>query len=129
MELHVSLVGKFKKLISLSKQNRQFCMKCDWKKLSYKKIHMRCIFRFCFEFSSFSFQKVDFLMKNSQMLNQFHKRDFLGYAFNFSLKFVFLSIGQVKCLHQIHKTYTCRLCFIVAFGNAFLWIKTAKRYT
>ena len=36
-------------------------------------------------------------MKNSQMLNQFNKRDFLGYAFNFSLKFVFLSIEKVKC--------------------------------
>ena len=43
-------------------------------------------------------------MKNSQMLNQFHKRDFLGYAFNFSLKFVFLSIGnKVKCYTRYTK--------------------------
>ena len=41
-------------------------------------------------------KKVNFLIKNSQILNQFHKRDFLGYAFNFSLKLVLLSIGKVK---------------------------------
>ena len=60
-------------------------------------------FGFCFAFSSFSFQKISFLMKNSQMQNQFHKRDFLSYASNFSLKFVFLSIGKVKCYTRYTK--------------------------
>ena len=32
-----------------------------------------------------------------------------------------------QALHQVHKRYTFRLCFIVSFGNAFLWIKTVLK--
>ena len=67
-----------------------------------KKIY-RCIFWLCFAFSSFSFQKVHFLMENSQMINQLHKRDFIGYALNFSFEFVFLSFKKVKCYTRYTK--------------------------
>ena len=43
------------------------------------------------------------LMETSQMLNHFHKRDFLGYALDFCLKFMFLSIEKIKCYTRYTK--------------------------
>ena len=52
-------------------------------------------------------------MKNSQMINQFHKGDFLGYAFNFSLKWAWafslkqfeISISMGKNDQALHRIY------------------------